>query len=161
MELLTVNTGRSPRLEAGVHYRVKEGLHRTWISFPSGFATDVFRDAWVISKRPRPVAPMFIGSPIPLRNSDSADRSAMITMAYVHPWTLRQEEAEQSVVSFAGCLKGEDQSWQGALAVWLDGEVIAEESMRYINNVLSVYRVRPCDPTEDIYNLMKISVTKS
>ena len=150
VELLTINKGRSPRLEAGVHYRVKDGLHRTWISFPSGFATDLFRDTWVISKRPRPVAPMFIGSPIPLRHSDSADRSAMLTMAYFRPWTLRKEEAEESVVPFAGCLRGEDLSWQDALAVWLDGEVISEESMRYINNFLSVYRVRPCDPTEDI-----------
>ena len=35
VELLTLNKGRAPRLEAGVHYWVKEGLHRTWISYPS------------------------------------------------------------------------------------------------------------------------------
>ena len=150
VELLTLSRSRTPKLEAGIHYRVKEGQHRTWISYPSGFATDSFRHTWVISKRPRPVAPMFIGTPIPLRTDDSADRSAMLTMAYFHPWTLRKDDAEASYVPFAGGLRAEGVAWQEALATWLNGEVISEESMRYINNVLSVYRVRPRDPTEDI-----------
>ena len=148
--LLTLNRNRTPKLEPGIHYRVKEGRHRTWISYPIGFATDSFRHTWVISKRPRPVAPMFIGSPVPWRRDDSADRSAMLTMAYFHPWTLRKNDAENSYVPFAGDLRAEDISWQDALATWLNGEVISEESMRYIHNVLSVYRVRPRDPTEDV-----------
>ena len=126
VELLTLNRSRTPKLEAGIHYRVKEGRHRTWISYPIGFATDSFRHTWVISKRPRPVAPMFIGTPIPLRKDDSADRSAMLTMAYFHPWTLRKNNAETSYVPFAGDLRAEDISWQDALAMWLNGEVISE-----------------------------------
>jgi len=117
VELLTLNRSRAPKLEAGIHYRVKEGLHRTWISYPIGFATDSFRDTWVISKRPRPVAPMFIGTPIPLRNNDSADRSAILTMAYFHPRTLRRDDAEESFVPFAGGLRAEGISWQDALAM--------------------------------------------
>jgi hypothetical protein len=74
----------------------------------------------------------------------------MLTMAYFHPWTLRKNDAENSYVPLAGDLRAEDVSWQDALAMWLNGEVMSEESMRYINDVLSVYRVRPRDPTEDV-----------
>ena len=40
-------------------------------------------------------------------------------------------------------------TWEESLATWLDGNVISKERARYIRNVLSVYRVRPRDPSDD------------
>ena len=75
----------------------------------------------------------------------------MLTMAYFHPWTLRQTDAEANVEPHASELRGEEfSSWRDALTTWLDGEVVSQESARYINNFLSVYRVRPRDPSDDL-----------
>ena len=71
-------------------------------------------------------------------------------MAYFHPWTLRQQDAEDPFVPFAGKLRTDGNTWQEALATWLNGNVISEESVRYMNHFLSVYRVRPRDPSEDV-----------
>ena len=85
-----------------------------------------------------------------MKRNDSADRSAMLTMTYFHPWTLRPAFAEGKVVPFAGCLREHDESWQCALSTWLSGNVVSQESVRYINNFMCVYRIRPHDVSEDI-----------
>ena len=77
-------------------------------------------------KRNRPVAPMFIGSPVPFKQDSSAERSAMLTMAYFHPWTLRHNDEEESYVPYAGSLRASDSTWQDALSQWLDGHVISQ-----------------------------------
>ena len=41
-------------------------------------------------------------------------------------------------------------TWEESLKVWLDGHIISEESVRFVSNFLSVYRVRPTDPSEDV-----------
>ena len=150
VELLKTSKHRTPRLEPGVHYRVKDSLGDGLISYPEGALDDTFRHTWIIQKRNRPVAPMFIGSPVPMKRNDSADRSAMLTMAYFHPWTLRSGFAEGKVVPFAGCLREREESWQGALSTWLSGNVVSQESVRYINNFMCVYRIRPRDVADDI-----------
>ena len=71
-------------------------------------------------------------------------------MAYFHPSTLRQQDAEDPCEPFAGNLRTDGNTWQEALATWFNGNVISEESVRYINNFLSVYRARPRDPSEDV-----------
>ena len=48
----------------------------------------------------------------------------MLTMAYFHPWTLRQTDAEAKVVPHAAELRGAELSWRDALTTWLDGEVV-------------------------------------
>ena len=44
--------------------------------------TQHFRHTWVIAKRPRPVSPLFIGSPVPQKRDDASERSAILTMTY-------------------------------------------------------------------------------
>ena len=92
---------------------------------------------------------MFMGAPVPSKRADAVDHSAMLTMAYFHPWTLRADDEEGVAVPFAGRLRASEESWDTALRTWLDGNVISCESVRYISNFLSVYRVRPRDPNED------------
>ena len=45
--------------------------------------------------------------------------------------------------------KGEE-SWQDALSTWLSGHVVSQESVRYINNFMSGYRIRPRDLDDDV-----------
>ena len=104
---------------------------------------------YVIKKRRRPVAPMFIGSPVPLKGCD-ADRSAMLTMVYFRPWTLQPDYEEERFVPYAGRLRPLDKSWRDELEQWLYYGVLSEESARYINNFMSVYRVRPRDVSDDV-----------
>ena len=149
LQLLTDSTSRHPKLEAGIHYVVKEGQHANWIAYPACSATESFRHTYIIKKRRRPAAPMFIGSPVPLKGCD-AERSALLTMVYFRPWTLRLDYEEDRYVPYAGRLRPEDKSWQDEFDEWLRGGVLSEESVRYINNFMSVYRVRPRDVSDDV-----------
>ena len=69
-------------------------------------------------------------------------------MAYFHPWTLRQQDAEEDHVPFAGCLRNRS-TWEEYLSTWLKGNVIFQESALYISNLQSSYRVRPRHPNDD------------
>ena len=69
-------------------------------------------------------------------------------MAYFHPWTLRSADIGAHI-PHASQLKGNHATWQDALAYWLDGHILSAESMRYVSNFLSVYRVRPTEDDED------------
>ena len=149
MQLLADSTSRYPKLEAGKHYVVKEGHHEDWIAYPASSATESFRHTYIIKKRRRPAAPMFVGSPVPLKGCD-ADRSAMLTMVYFRPWTLQPDYEEDRYVPYAGRLRPEDKSWRDEFEEWLCGGVLSEESVRYINNFMSVYRVRPRDVSDDV-----------
>ena len=117
--------------------------------FPNIPSTQHFRNTWIIKNRIRPQAPMFMGAPAPSKRENAAEHSAMLTMAYFHLWTLRAADAEGDIVPYAGCLRAEDLSWEEAIKLWLDGNVISHESARYVSNFLSVYRARPRDPNED------------
>ena len=52
-------------LIAGIDYAVKEEGGTSWMPYPDLPTTQHFRHTWVITKRPRPVAPLFIGAPVP------------------------------------------------------------------------------------------------
>ena len=75
----------------------------------------------------------------------------MIVMAYFHPWTLRQMDADIHV-PHAGELRSAHQTWQEALTLWLDGNILCAEAKRYVGNFLSVHRVRPRDDESDENN---------
>ena len=94
-------------------------------------------------------APTFTGAPIPHRRAGEAERAAMITMSYFHPWTLRAADEETSIVPYAGNLRPVDATWEMSISMWLDGNVVSQESARYVSNFLSVFRVRPRDQDED------------
>ena len=103
---------------------------------------------------------MFIGSPVPMKRHDSAERSAMLTMAYFHPWSLRASDAQGSVVPFAGNLRDRQESWQCALSTWLNGNVVSQESVRYIN-IFNASIVFGFATLTMIFCQMKISMMKS
>ena len=46
-------------------------------------------------------------------------------------------------------LRGSFETWEGALTWWLDGNVLSEESKRYVSNFTSIHRLRPRDDEED------------
>ena len=73
--------------------------------YPNEPTTQHVRHTWVIVKRHRTVAPMFAGAPVPQKRDDAADKSALLTTAFFHPWTLRHDDADALHVLFAGCLR--------------------------------------------------------
>ena len=90
-----------------------------------------------------------MGSLVPSKRNNAAETSAMLAMAYFHPWTLRGNEEEGDVVPYAGSLRTGEDAWEKALRKMLDGNSISQGSLRYVGYLLSVYRVRPRDPNED------------
>ena len=52
-----------------------------WLSFPDIPSTQHFRHTWIIEKRNRPVAPLFIGFPTPMKRDDSSEQSALLTLS--------------------------------------------------------------------------------
>ena len=97
---------------------------------------------------PRPNDPAFIGAPIPHRCRGEGDRPSMITMAYFHSWTLRNEEAD-AYVSYAGSIRPHNTSWEETIA-WLDCNVMSRDFARYVADFHSVFRVWPRDDVEDV-----------
>ena len=97
-----------------------------------------------MKRRLRGYAPTLLGSPIPQRSNGDANRSALITMTYFHPWTLRAQDSTPHV-PYIGSLRPTDLSWEESMSHWLDGNLLSLESSRYVSNFLSVYRMRPMD----------------
>ena len=71
-------------------------------------------------------------------------------MTHFHPWTLRAADKEQSIVPYAGNLRPKDATWEMTLSMWLDGNVVSQESARYANHILCVFRAHPRAQDEDI-----------
>ena len=69
-------------------------------------------------------------------------------MTYFHPWTLRAVDASDEVPHGSG-LRKTGETWQEALATWLDGGLLSQESKRYVGNFMAVHRVRPRDDDSD------------
>ena len=97
-----------------------------------------------MTRRRWPTVPSFAGSPMPNHRPEEDARAASIVMSYFHPWTLRVSDATEHV-PFAGHLRKSSETWQDAMSVWLDGNILCEESRRYVGNYLSVHRMRPVD----------------
>lgn len=105
---------------AGMDYVVKEEGGESWLPYPAGPGTDHFRHIWIIKRRLCMHAPVFLGAPIPHRRLGEADRAAMITMSYFHPWTLRGTDEETGIVPYAGNLRPADATWEITLSMCLD-----------------------------------------
>ena len=136
----------SDSLIPGRDYVVKDG-GVNWLAFPDCPGSRHFRHTWVLVRRKRPVTPTFMGAPVPKHRPGEQQRAAAIAMAYFHPWTLRQNDADQHV-KYAGQLRGSNEPWQDALQCWLDGNIVCEEAAKYVSNFLSVHRMRPRDDDE-------------
>ena len=97
-------TGDAVDLIPGTDYEVKEGDGSTWVSFPDVASTEHFRHVWILQRRKRPVVPCFgAGAPVPSQQAKSSERNCRIIMTYLHPWTMRKEDAD-AVVSHAAAL---------------------------------------------------------
>ena len=121
-----------------------DGQGREWLPYPETASTQSFRHIWIMRRRKRPSVPSFAGSPVPKHASGEHERSAAIVLAYFHPWTLRQQDADEHV-PWAGSLRRRDESWQEALKGWLEGNVLCLEAQQLVGNFMCVHRVRPQD----------------
>jgi len=70
-------------------------------------------------------------------------------MVYFHPWTLRDKIWSDEHVPTLDNLKQGNETWEAAMIQWLDGNIISEESKRYVGNFISIHRLRPGDESED------------
>ena len=105
---------KAPELYSDIDYVVKDG-GADWLAFPDLPTTENIRNTWIIQKRRRPHVPTFMGPPVPSKRNNAAEHSAMLTMAYFHPWTLRADEEESEVVPYVGSLRTGEDTWEGAL----------------------------------------------
>lgn len=67
-----------------------------------------------------------------------------------HPATEQESSLRRTIcshadeaVAFAGNLRTTEHTWQEALATWLDGRILCQETKRYVGNFMAVHRVRP------------------
>ena len=137
-------------LEPGVDYVVLDGGD-DWLPYPDVPSTQTFRHTWIMVRRKRPKAPSFAGAPVPRHSHGQHQRAATIVMAYFHPWTLREADDDEHV-RYAGRLRPTQDTWQDALATWLDGNILCREAKRYVSNFLCVHRVRPDNDDAEVGN---------
>ena len=63
-------------------------------------------------------------------------------MTYFHPFTL-QKDAENPEVPYVSRLRRQAETWQHALLVWLEGNVLTHEARNTIQNFFFVAQMRP------------------
>ena len=136
-------------LVPGIDYTVKEQGGDDWVPLDKVASTASLRHEWILRRRRRPRAPHFKGCPLPKHKPGSAEQNAKITMTYFHPWTMREEAWADAHVPTLENLKQGCEAWETALTEWLDGNIISEESRRYVSNFISVYRLRPGGDDDD------------
>ena len=140
--------GDAVDLIPGTDYEVKEGDGSTWVSFPDVASTKHFRHVWILQRRKRPVVPCFgAGAPVPSQQAKSSERNCRIIMTYLHPWTMRKEDAD-AVVSHAAALKDAD-TWEASMVDWFRQGVASQMQQRFVYNCLNVFRCRPKDDDVD------------
>lgn len=136
-------------LVPGIDYVVKEKGGADWVPLENLSATASLRHEWILRRRLRPRAPHFKGCPLPKHAPGSTERNAKITMTYFHPWTLRDTIWSDEYVPTLEQLRQGCDTWEAALSVWLDGNIISEESRRYVGNFIGMHRLRPGADDED------------
>jgi hypothetical protein len=136
-------------LVPGIDYLVKEEGGDDWVPLEKVAGTASLRHEWILRRRRRPRAPQFKGCPLPKHRPGSSEQNAKIAMTYFHPWTLREEAWSDEHVPTLQNLKQGCDAWETALAQWLDGNIICEESRRYVSNFIAIYRLRPGQDDDD------------
>ena len=96
---------------------------------------------WVMTRRQRPVVPVFHGCPMPKVSQGFNVRTARILFCYFHPWTLDNQSACDVVPAATAWKDGE--GWVQRCRQWLCGRILTEEMRRVLTNFLSANRVRP------------------
>ena len=69
-------------------------------------------------------------------------------MTYFRPFTLDPDVGDLHVPFLGHFCKGQ-KSWHDALTTWMDGQLLCEESRKYISNFLVVTRARPDHDAQD------------
>ena len=88
--------------------------HGRWLPFDNDpRQPPAFRHTWVLVRRLRPKVPVLSGCPAPRHSRGEEVRAAMITMAYMRPWTLRRELSSADV-PYAGSLRARRDLGRGA-----------------------------------------------
>ena len=135
----------------GQDYMVKNEGTARWRPLPDCEATQQLRDLWVFVRRERPACPKFSRCPMPKhgkQTEDQRERNGRIILAYFHPFTVREDAADQSV-PYLGCMKPSSGSWHEALLSWFSAGLLTHESQRYVQNFLNVTQCRP-PSTQDL-----------
>ena len=141
----------TPDLQPGEDYVVKDSapFDADWYPLDDNAYTSEYRHSWVFVRNRRPKDPTFLHCPMPRRGDGEQDRNASLIMTYFHPYTFNPDFHSEDV-PFIGQMCAGCGSWQERMAQWFDGEILSEESKRYINNFLVVTRVRPDDDEDEI-----------
>ena len=100
------------------------------------------RQTWILVRNERPTVPSFCKAPMPDRKNGNEERNARIVMTYFHPFTL-QKDAENPEVPYVSRLRRQAETWQEALLVWLEGNVLTHEARNTIQNFFFVAQMRP------------------
>ena len=129
-------------LLAGQDYVVKEEGGKDWLPFPDLPSLSKIRHTWMVVRNERPKNPSFHGAPMPKRKHGNEERNALITMAYLHPFTLREDVADENVPHVRH-LRGSKETWEEALKDWFAEKVLCSESQRFIHNFFNVAQMRP------------------
>eukprot|EP00973_Karenia_brevis_P008878 1202227-Karenia_brevis.AAC.1 len=96
---------------------------------------------------------------MPRPGADNQERNAALIMIYFRPYTLN-EEWHMDAVPYLGQMCGSHDTWHNSMLHWFDGNILSEESKRYINNFLAMTRVRPDDDVADAHSDDLISDTE-
>ena len=118
-------------LLAGQDYVVKEEGGKDWLPFPDLPSLSKIRHTWMVVRNELPKNPSFHGAPMPKRKHGNEGRNALITMAYLHPFTLHEDVADENVTHVRH-LRGGRETWEEALKDWFAEKVLCSESQRFI-----------------------------
>ena len=110
--------------------------------FPAMPELAKIRQTWILVRNERPTVPSFCKAPMPDRKNGNEERNARIVMTYFHPFTL-QRDAENPEVPYVSRLRRQAETWQEALLVWLEGNVLTHEARNTIQNFFFVAQMRP------------------
>ena len=121
---------------------IKEEGGEAWLPFPDVPELSKIRQIWILVRNERPTVPSFCKAPMPDRKNGNEERNARIVMTYFHPFTLHQDFKNPDV-PHVSCLRGEEETWEKSLLVWLEGNVLTHEARNIIQNFFFVSQMRP------------------
>lgn len=133
-------------LIAGEDYEIsaEQGItrNRRWLAFP---AETPYRHDWVMVKRLAPAIPRFDGRVLPL-DGDAEDYAKHMSV-YLRPWTLRFEDANETVPHLSQ-LAGDDGQWTTAWSKYMNGNVLSHHMKNIICNFQEVFSTRQVHDSE-------------
>ena len=115
-------------------------LSQTFLIFIFLFLCFKIRQFWILVRNERPNIPSFCTASMPDRKNGKEERHTRIVMTYFHPFTLQQDLTNPDVPHVSR-LRGEEETWEKSLLVWLEGNVFIHEVRNMIQNFFFVARM--------------------